>query len=92
MHACCLLMCMSLNFFLLCILNNEKCIGKRKNSKGGLEGSVPRSVGGWVCYSLVSELLVETSGRYGPGLLVRVSGSSSNSDRGVEKIRRNGVS
>jgi hypothetical protein len=48
-------------------------------------------VGGWVCYSLVSELLVETPGRYGSGLLVRVSGSRSNSDHGVENIRRNGI-
>jgi hypothetical protein len=46
---------------------------------------------GWVCYILVSELLVETSGRYAPGLLVRISWSRSNSDRAFEKIRRNGV-
>jgi hypothetical protein len=52
---------------------------------------MPRPMGGWVCYSLVLELMVETSGRYGSGLLVRVSGSRSNSDRGVEKLRRNGV-
>jgi hypothetical protein len=55
------------------------------------EGSMPRPVGGWGCYSLVSELLVETSGRYGPGLLVRVSGLRSNSDCGVENPRRNGI-
>jgi hypothetical protein len=48
-------------------------------------------VGGWVCYSLVLELLVETPGRYGPGLLVRVSRSRSNSDRGFENLRRNGI-
>jgi hypothetical protein len=48
-------------------------------------------VGGWGCYRLVSELLVETPGRYGLGLLVRVSWSRSNSDREVENIRRNGV-
>jgi hypothetical protein len=48
-------------------------------------------MGGWVCYSLVSELLVETSGRYGLGLLVRVSGSRSNSDHEVENLRRNGI-
>jgi hypothetical protein len=28
---------------------------------------VARPVGGWVCYRLVSELLVETPGLYGPG-------------------------
>jgi hypothetical protein len=51
MHACCLLLYMSLKYFLLCILNNEKGIGKRKKSKGGLEGSVPQPVSGWVFYS-----------------------------------------
>jgi hypothetical protein len=40
---------------------------------------------------LVSELLVGTPGWYGPGLLVKVSGSRSNSDHGVENIKRNGV-
>jgi hypothetical protein len=48
-------------------------------------------MGGWVCYRLVSELLVETPGQYGPSLLVRISWSRSNSDREFEKIRRNGV-
>jgi hypothetical protein len=48
-------------------------------------------VGGWVCYSLVSELLVETPDRYGLGLLVRVLGSRSNSDREIENLRRNGI-
>jgi hypothetical protein len=36
--------------FFLCILKFQKCIAKRKKSKGGLEGSVPQPVGGWVCY------------------------------------------
>jgi hypothetical protein len=48
-------------------------------------------LGGWACYVLVSELLVETPGRYGPGLLVRVSWLRSNSDREVENIGRNGI-
>jgi hypothetical protein len=48
-------------------------------------------MGGWGCYTLVSKLLVETTGRYGSGLLVRVSGLRSNSDHEVEKLRRNGV-
>jgi hypothetical protein len=52
---------------------------------------VARPLGGRVCYRLVSELLVETSGRYGPGLLVRVSWLRSNSDREVENLRRNGI-
>ena len=52
---------------------------------------MPRPMGGWGCYSLVSELLVETPGQYGLGLLVRVSWLRSNFDHEVEKIRRNGV-
>jgi hypothetical protein len=48
-------------------------------------------MGGWVCCSLVSELLVENPGWYGLGLLVRVSGSRSNSDHGVENLRSNGI-
>jgi hypothetical protein len=48
-------------------------------------------VGGGVCYRLVSELLVETLGRYGLGLLVRVSWLRSNSDLEVENLRRNGI-
>jgi hypothetical protein len=52
---------------------------------------MPRLVGGWGCYIMVSELLVETSGRYGLGLLVRVLGLRSNFDCGVEKLWRNGV-
>jgi hypothetical protein len=66
-------------------------IGKRKKSKGGLEGRIPQPVGGWVCYSLVSKLLVETLGQYGPVLLVKVSWSRSKSDLEVENIRRSGV-
>jgi hypothetical protein len=48
-------------------------------------------LGGRVCYRLVSELLVETTGRYGSGLLVRVSWLRSNSDCEVENLKRNGV-
>jgi U3 small nucleolar ribonucleoprotein component len=39
----------------------------------------------------VSELLVETPSQYGIGMLVRVLWLISNSNREVEKIRRNGV-
>jgi hypothetical protein len=52
---------------------------------------VARPVGGWVCYKLVSELLVETPGWYGPDLLVRVSWLRSIYDLEVEKLRRNGI-
>jgi hypothetical protein len=34
---------------------------------------VTRPVDGWVCYRLVSELLVETLDLYGSNLLVKVS-------------------
>jgi hypothetical protein len=37
----------------------------RKKSKGGLASRIPRLVAGWVCYRLVSELLVETPSQYG---------------------------
>ena len=52
---------------------------------------VARPLGGLVCYRLVSYLLVETLSRYGPSLLVRVSWLRSNSDREVEKLKRNCV-
>jgi hypothetical protein len=91
MHACWILLCMSLNLLSYASLLNKEGIGKSTKSKGGLEGSIPQPVGGWGCYRLVSELLVETPGRYGPGLLVRVSWSRSNSDREVENLRRNGI-
>jgi hypothetical protein len=52
---------------------------------------VAHPLGGRVCYRLVSEILVETPGRYGLGLLVRVSWLRSNSDHEVENLKRNGV-
>jgi hypothetical protein len=48
-------------------------------------------MGGGVCYRLVSDLLVETPGQYGSGMLVRVSWLRSNSDREVENLMKNGV-
>jgi hypothetical protein len=48
-------------------------------------------LGDRVCYILVSEDLIETPGRYGPGLFVRVSWLRLNSNREVENLRRNGV-
>jgi hypothetical protein len=92
MHDCwIILLCMSLNIVSYECLLIKEGIGKSTNSKGGLEGIMPCPVGGWGCYRLVSKLLVETLSRYGSGLLVRVSWSRSNSDREVEKFRRNGV-
>jgi hypothetical protein len=52
---------------------------------------VAQPVGGRVCYRLVSELLVETPGQYGSGLLVRVSWLRSNYDLEVENLRRDGI-
>jgi hypothetical protein len=44
-----------------------------------------------VCYKLALEIMVETSVRYGSGLLVRVSWLRSNFGREVENVRRNEV-
>jgi hypothetical protein len=52
---------------------------------------VSQPLGGRVCYRLVSKLLVETPGWYGPSSLVRVSWLRSNYDHEVENIRRNGI-
>jgi hypothetical protein len=82
---------MSLNILSYASLLKKEGISKRKKSKGGFVCSMPRPVGGWGCYILVSDLLVETLGWYGSGLFVKVSGSRSNSDREVENLRRNGV-
>jgi hypothetical protein len=82
---------MSLDILSFASLLNKEGTSKSTKSKGRLEGSIPQPVGGWVCYSLVSELLVETSSRCGSGLLVRVSWLRSNSNLEVEKIGRNGV-
>jgi hypothetical protein len=51
MHACWILLCMSLKYFLLCILKFLKGICKINKPKGGLEGSMPQPMGGWVCYT-----------------------------------------
>jgi hypothetical protein len=91
MHACWILLCMSLNILSYVSLLNKEGTGKSTKSKGGIEGSTPQPIDGWGCYKLVSKPLVETSGWYGPVLLVRVSWSRSNSDCEVEKLRRNGI-
>jgi hypothetical protein len=62
MHACLIFLCMTLIILSYASLITKEGIGKRKESKGGLAGSIPWPVAGWGCYSLVSELLVETSG------------------------------
>jgi hypothetical protein len=48
-------------------------------------------MGGWVRYILASDLLIETLGRYGSGLLVKVSWLRSIYDREIMKLGRNGV-
>jgi hypothetical protein len=42
MHACWILLCMSLNLLSYASLLNKEGIGKSTKSKGGLEGSMPR--------------------------------------------------
>jgi hypothetical protein len=74
--------------FILCVLIKKEGTGKSTKSKGGLEGSIPHPVGGWVCYSLVSEILVETSGWV---YWSESRGYRLNSDCGIEKLWRNGV-
>jgi hypothetical protein len=54
MHACWILLCMSLILLSYASLINEEGIGMKKKSKGGIAGSIQRPVAGWVCYSLVS--------------------------------------
>jgi hypothetical protein len=63
MHSHWILLCMSLYLLSYASLINKEGIGMRNKSKGGLASSIPRPVAGWVCYSLVSKLLVETLGR-----------------------------
>jgi hypothetical protein len=62
MHAHWILLCMSLILLSYASLINKEGIGMRMKSKGGLESSIPHPMVGWVCYSLVSELMVETPG------------------------------
>jgi hypothetical protein len=52
MHACWILLCMSLNLVSYAFLLIKEGISKRKKSKGGLVGSIPRLVGGFVCYMI----------------------------------------
>jgi hypothetical protein len=39
-------------FYLMRPYEMEEGIGKSMKSKGGIEGSIPRPVGGWVCYTM----------------------------------------
>ena len=91
MHACWILLCMSLIILYYAYLINKEGIGMGKKFKYGLQGSIPQPMVGGVCYRLVSEPQVETPGRYGSGLLVRVSWLRLNSDREIENIKRNGI-
>jgi hypothetical protein len=52
MHACWILLCMSLNLVCYAFLLIKEGISKSTKSKGGLEGSMPLPVGGWGCYSI----------------------------------------
>jgi hypothetical protein len=46
MHACWILLCVSLNLVSYAFLLIKEGIGKSMKSKGGLVGSIPRPVGG----------------------------------------------
>jgi hypothetical protein len=78
MHASWILLCMSLILLSYASLINKEGIGMRKKSEGGLACSIPWPVVGGVCYRLVSEPQVETSSRYGLGLLVETLGQDRN--------------
>jgi hypothetical protein len=54
MHACWILLCMSLNILSYASLLNKEGTSKSTKSKGGIEGSIPRPMGGWGCYMVVS--------------------------------------
>jgi hypothetical protein len=56
MHACWILLCMSLNLLSYASLLNKEGTGKSTKSKGGLEGSIPWPVGGWGCYTIRYDL------------------------------------
>jgi hypothetical protein len=51
MHACWILLCMSLNLVSYVLLLIKEGIDKSTKFEGGLEGSMPRPVGGWGCYT-----------------------------------------
>jgi hypothetical protein len=55
MHACWILLCMSLNVISYACLLIKEGIGKSIKSKGGIKGSMPQLVGGWGCYRNKSE-------------------------------------
>jgi hypothetical protein len=50
MHACWILLCMSLNLVSYVCLLIKEGISKSTKSKGGLEGSMTHHVDGWGCY------------------------------------------
>jgi hypothetical protein len=54
MHACWILLCMSLNLVSYTRLLIKEGIGKSMKSKGGIKGSMPQPMCVWGCYSLVS--------------------------------------
>jgi hypothetical protein len=50
MHACWILVCMSLNILSYVSLLIKEGTNKSMKSKGGIEGRIPRPMGGWGCY------------------------------------------
>jgi hypothetical protein len=46
--------------FILCVLIKKYDIAKSMDSKGGIEGSIPRHVGGWGCYTFCLKYAGET--------------------------------
>jgi hypothetical protein len=52
MHACWILLCMSLNLVYYAFFLIKEGIDKSNKSKGGLEGSIPWPMGGWGCYMI----------------------------------------
>jgi hypothetical protein len=56
MHACWILLCMSLNLVSYAFLLIKEGIYKSMKSKGGLVGSMPRPMGGWGCYINLTSL------------------------------------
>jgi hypothetical protein len=52
---------MSLNLLSYAFLLIKEGMSKSKKSKGGLEGSMPQPIGGWVCYTSTSLKLFDDS-------------------------------
>jgi hypothetical protein len=55
MHACWIFLCMSLNLVSYAFLLIKEGIGKSTKSNDGIEGSIPRPIDGWGCYTDTSK-------------------------------------